>query len=57
MTTISITVHLSPQDIRLLDLLKKSLSETNTEVISRAIRQLAFNVGVEKTILDEEHNV
>lgn len=57
MTTISITVHLSPQDIRLLDLLKKSLSETNTEVISRAIRQLAFNVGVEKTILDGEHNV
>lgn len=45
-TTISIRSKLSPADIRLLEALKQQLDITTSEVVSRAIRLMAFNVGL-----------
>ena len=50
MTEITISAELSPTELRLLDKLKKKLDFTNSEVVSFALRQLAFNVGITKTV-------
>ena len=50
MTTIRIVVDLSPVDIRTLDKLKSKLNQNNSEVVTKAIRTLAFSVGLENVI-------